>query len=795
MTQGSGTELGTGDVLAMTSLASRHDLPARVRTLLHGVLGLFWRNLERSLTTTLDEFERQLIQQANKPRVGAVGERCLDSVRRMKPTRTDLVPRFMLSLEDDLSRFDQRVAAAQKSAEPAAPWQEMSLVGSNELDESLTLREMASKVEARHSVPLYELGYRFGVLAARPAFDVDSLPLGPGRITAALRYAIAGLDLPLDHRVLFYQTFERLTMTGVGALYVAANTWLAEQGILRHLQLQTLNKPRAATPAAPEPRAATGAYTPARARPGGSEVDVGGFGLAMFEVAAADRRSTPAATAAPREARPARTLADSSEGDYFAQLRERLAARREALGLLPPPRTADAFEPGARELQSALGVLQVRSPPTIMLGGKVVQRTMTQLRQDLLNQLRHVTPPGQTPRLADEDSDTLDLVGALFEQLMLSTRANGRTQTLLTRLQVPVLRAALRDKRLFAKPDHGARNLLNAVADGGTQWLDDAALEADPILAERLQRAVDRVTSEYDTDLRVFDQAADELQTFVQSLARKADVAERRLVEACKGREKLALARENASRAIAVRLASSKPNRLLRTLLEQAWTDVLALTILRLGEKSEAYRSQLAIADQLLAAGGAMKSLANEPIAAGWREEIENGLTQVGYHADEVQAVVQRLFEPDRVDDDNALSQTDLAMRLRSKMRLGENVADEAAAAPAGKPAPALAPAETELLERLKSVPFGTAFAICGPGGSDQGRLKLSWSSPLTNRCLLTNQRGARADERGLEQLARDIHGGKLRFVDVERDTFVDRCWQAVVSGLERSASAAGLAS
>jgi hypothetical protein len=191
MTQGNDAHSASGDVLAMASLASRQDLPPRVRELLQGVLGLFWRNLERSLATTLDEFERTLIQQANKPKVGQVGERCLDSVRRIKPTRADLVPRFMLSLEDDMSRFDRRTAAAPATKKVEltldGAWQDLSLVGSNELDESLTLREMASKVEARHSVPLYELGYRFGVLAGRAPFDVESLPLGPGRVTAALR--------------------------------------------------------------------------------------------------------------------------------------------------------------------------------------------------------------------------------------------------------------------------------------------------------------------------------------------------------------------------------------------------------------------------------------------------------------------------------------------------------------------------------------------------------------------------------------------------------------------------------
>jgi hypothetical protein len=457
------------------------------------------------------------------------------------------------------------------------------------------------------------------------------------------------------------------------------------------------------------------------------------------------------------------------------------------------PKTADAYEPGARELQSALGVLQVRSPPTIMLGGKVVQRTITQLRQDLLNQLRQATPAGQMPRLNDEDSDAIELVGLLFEQLMLATRPNGRTQSMLTRLQVPILRAALRDRRFFFNSEHPARRLLNSVVDTGTRWLDDGG-EPDAVLIERLQRAIERVNAEFDTDVRVFDQVNEELLTYVQSMARRAEVAERRLVEGCRGREKLAMARDTAARAITIRLATRKPSRLLRTLLEQAWTDVLALTLLRQGEKSETYRRQLAVADQLIAVGGAMQSVLDKPLAASWREEIESGLGQVGYHEEEVQAVVNRLFAPEQVaDDDHAISQTDLAMRLKSKMRLGETIGDEAALRgmmqrPASLP---LAPEEAQTLERIKAMPFGTWLEAVGAKPGEYLRLRLSWFSTLTGNCLLTSQRGIRVDERGLGQLARDVAAGRLRIEAGEQQPPVDAAWSAVTAALARFSAAA----
>ena len=86
----------------------------------------------------------------------------------------------------------------------------------------------------------------------------------------------------------------------------------------------------------------------------------------------------------------------------------------------------------------------------------------------------------------------------------------------------------------------------------------------------------------------------------MQLLARRAEVAERRHVDAAKGREKLDLARDTARTAIERLLKRGNPSPLVRTLLEQAWTDALALTILRQGEDSSAFHRRLAVADQLL---------------------------------------------------------------------------------------------------------------------------------------------------------------------------------------------------
>jgi len=356
------------------------------------------------------------------------------------------------------------------------------------------------------------------------------------------------------------------------------------------------------------------------------------------------------------------------------------------------------------------------------------------------------------------------------------------------------LRVALRDKGFFLRADHPARQLLNTVAETGIHWIDDVGGESDVALIERVQRAIERVNNEFDSDLKLLERINDDLLLHMQSLARRADVAERRLVDAARGREKLAMARETASRAISSRLGAAKPSRLLRTLLEQAWTDVLALTVLRQGEGSETYRRQLDVADQLIAESDTDPAVSGRQLAATSREEIETGLAQVGYHEDEVRAVVDRVFASERPErDDTAISQTDLAMRLKSKMRLGETVAADAPlqSAQLRQASLQLNAEETQMLERLRSMPAGAWFELIGKTASDRTRLKLSWLSPMSGRCLLVNQRGARVDECDMDHLARDIVAGRVRLSPPERESLVDRSWKAVATTLSQFAAAA----
>ncbi|WP_257388809.1 DUF1631 domain-containing protein, partial [Tahibacter caeni] len=497
---------------------------------------------------------------------------------------------------------------------------------------------------------------------------------------------------------------------------------------------------------------------------------------------------------AARTAAPADAGDDPRDSELFDTLRELLAGRRGLMAPVAGANLSDYVATG-EDLQAVLGSLQNRPAAPLVLGGRVVQRSVAHLKQDLLNQLRQFTPDGRPPQLSAIDADTLDLVGMLFDFIAKTMRPTGATQALLTKLQVPVLRVALRDKNFFTRRNHPARQLLNAVAETGQYWIDEGDGETDRVLVEKMQLVVDRVGSEFDGREELFDELLTDLSRHMGTLARKAEVAERRHIDAAKGRERLDVARESAVRAVAERLRQHKVPRLVRALLEQAWTDVLALTILRQGEDSDVYRRRLAVVDRLVAGTAADD--------AELRSEIEQGLGQVGFHGDDVQSMLLQLVDTGEANkDDSTASRTELALKLKNKARLGED-APSAEPSRATKPAAVAAPApvaaepaaaepaalsaeERQTLERLKTLPYGTWFEFVTNQQGDLVRRKLSWFSTLTGRCLFVNQRGARTEERSLQQLARDLVRGQAHIVSEQRESLIDRAWSTILGTLRQ---------
>jgi hypothetical protein len=393
------------------------------------------------------------------------------------------------------------------------------------------------------------------------------------------------------------------------------------------------------------------------------------------------------------------------------------------------------------------------------------------VKQTLLAQARQKRGTGAA--LSQQDSDIFELLHMLYGQIESEIRPDAPASVLLRRLQLPLLRVALQDRAFFVRSQHPARQLLNTVAETAAKWLDKD--DFDPQLLLPLQQAVTNVVEKYDGDNAVFEASNQQLQAHLQAQVKKAELLERRHIEAARGKEKLEVAKLRAAGTLAEMIGDQRLPKFSRALLNQAWADVLTLTLLRQGDESEEWRRQIDVTRQIIFAC----SHGDAKVEPALTAHIEAALGQVGYQGDEAGIIAHRLTSARGDDEEDPASRTELAMKLKARTRLGED------AARARKPElPPRTPEEQLRYEQLRVIPFGTWIEFVTNQQGDMVRRRLSWFSPVTDNALFVNQRGQRVGEHSLDSLARMMAHGQARIVTAERARLVDRAWHAAMNAL-----------
>lgn len=719
--------------------------PARAQRLLDAIFRLCNERLREPLHACLSQFEQQLFASADRARSSLEQQQLLTSREQVLRHQVALETRYFAEVKHRFEQIDR--VPAKDTHDTGNTWHELTLVDPGEQELATTLDQMGTRGESFHSAVLRDLSYRVAVLVAAPPLEGEALPISPQSLVQAFHSATLPLQLPLSEQVQLLRSFERNVIRMLTTLYEAADLSLVSDGILPQLHNAPVLRHLTGRPLVPEAEAPAGEAT----------------------------------TRLPQDA--SASASTSAPIDVLESLRNLLAQRRvdNTFGSAPG---ITARAASTEELQTALSALQQHLTQVTDKASREL-RSAAKLHEELISQL-NVGKSGDAPRtqLTGEQGDTVELVATLFEQLAAQLHHGGSAVSLLGALQLPVLSMAVADHSFFEQRNHPARQLLDTVATAADEWLDGTDDDANRLLASKLEQLVARASGEPPSSSLYTVLLAD-IEYQIALLNRKAKAAERRHIEAAQGRERLDQGRRRANELMTERFADSPPRGLLRALLDRAWSDVLAITLLRHGEDSDAFAVQMKITDQLL---GRLPI----PDRKQLQNDVEAGLQQIGMHTEEALQVAQRLLGvPDRAHTGARQPSTpDLALRLKQRQRLGE-----AAGADATPTAPLLAssaktesphPREKAIGEHLRQLPFGTWFEFDGVAGGAPTRRKLAWYSPMSGRCLLLTRRGQRAGETTLVELAHEIASDRVREAPIEGGSLLDRAWRSLTTVLHQ---------
>lgn len=701
--------------------------PLRTRRLLGELRALCGNWLHKPLLRSLDHFDRCLHQRAEHTR-SHLDQTQYQATRQLLVTERQTFDKcFIASIDRAFDRLGQPAAEPVAGARRA-----LSLLDPAEHELTTSLDQLVARSEARGGAQLLELGYRLAALIAAAPLDGAAVPIGPQAMARAFSDACKTLQLPSQHELLLLQSLESSLIQELTSLHELANAHLKGAGILTCLRPFAL------------PRT-----TPRSER----RVD----------------RAPSAATARPTSEPPAAEVPARSDNP----------PEPSALASAPPrAKLPVAGTVSNAELQVALAALQeylMQADQQALCAFLDPQH----LREELLIQL-NVGRSGDAVHaiLGPEQDDALEMIARLFRQIAQQLPRSREAQTLLGKLQLPMLRVALNDHRFFEQHEHPARKMLGRVAEIARDWLDDADGETDLTLRTKLGELIERAGREpLDANLDI--SLLNDIEQYLTQLQHKTQLAERRQVEAMQGLERLEQARQRAAELLGTRFAPSSPQARRLGQLDRAWFDVLALTLLRHGEQSEAFGTRMVVTDQLL---GVLPVGEQSKL----RHEVDAGLRQIGLHGDAAAQVAQRLIDARHAEPGRDIA--DAAGSIPSG-REGSPEPRHPVAAGASDNAPVEPSPEVLRIHRyLRSLPAGAWFEFVDPAGERRKRRRLVWYSPLTGHSLFVTRSGRRAEEFNQLQLAHEISRGHIREVTIPHDEdMLDHAWRIVAEELAQA--------
>ncbi|HVK93269.1 MAG TPA: DUF1631 family protein, partial [Noviherbaspirillum sp.] len=314
--------------------------------------------------------------------------------------------------------------------------------------------------------------------------------------------------------------------------------------------------------------------------------------------------------------------ASGVQGKFMAQ-RSRAAHHQRYFGAphhLTPPPTAAHMMPG---LQRALEVLQTASSAASISPGPVAlqdfMRTMFGASETFLTRAANGAGKGGTPAVlpvnhlltqltryqkeaanvsqeSDKPADDAEQVAAWREQLSLDKASLTERMTVemvtmlfasiledeqmppalrqqIGRLQIPVLKAALLEPELMREEGHPARRLLNRI--GAAAIAADPETSAGQKLAGEIERAVDRILAEFDTDTGIF---ADSIQAIEQIMADCLRQDNRQVtngIDAVEAAEKYSILLANTTTVLCEILLPLNTDKRISDLIIHVWPHVL----------------------------------------------------------------------------------------------------------------------------------------------------------------------------------------------------------------------------
>lgn len=493
-----------------------------------------------------------------------------------------------------------KTAAALRSRNPTsrslstASWDTLTLVEDDEVDERVAAERLSAQIAEQCEWELRELDSYTAALLHGGEPDPARNPLRPDVVAQALRRSIDGItEDPASRRVLGHE-FGRALAGSMKACYAAVIGELRERGIRPvGLAVKTVQGPGNDLPR--EVLRENSAY-----RTTGFSTSSGGYASSARDMSQAEqmlnslfgiaRPPGPApglpslddglAALGGTGPAPGSQAARSTAGDarMLDMLRRIAAATPQGAADVAPPRASGLGDPSAASMPGTMPM--AGGMPSF--DGLMAVNVIRQHRDELLR------ASGGTL-----DHMVIDVVSALFDQVLSDPKVPPQLARQIGRLQMPVLRAALKDMGFFSSRRHPVRRFVNRVASLAAAYED---LDAGPgkEFIDRVRALVQEIVDGDFDQMDVYESKLQEIEALIQAQSTGANAPHAPAATLLHGKETELRIQQRYMRELKAKLEPLSLPEFVRDFLAQVWSQVQVQAVGPSGSPELAQRAQRA---------------------------------------------------------------------------------------------------------------------------------------------------------------------------------------------------------
>lgn len=766
--------------------------------------------LGKSLSKLFDQADDTLFDLAGPSTSGSIA--FFDGFRELRLRRRVIELAFkdqlLLSFKswESLS-VSQDVAKDVSSSSETGVLGELSLIDDDEFEEDLAINAMITHANALVINERSLLERRLAIMRGASSEESVGNPISPEAVAKSFKVAMKKAEgVSLSVRIIVYKLFDRLVMAALRDLYIKVNKELGSAGLFPEVRKDDVivkeNKP-----SLPLSEVSLFSGGEGFGNSGSFGFETGLQGLYGQESVAAPLGRNVSQEFSDRGNSVGLEVFELFKGLLSSIPRQGISHGMPSSGAIPQRNRVYTADEMLLAISSLRGVGNV-IPNTANIGSA-------------LSKIHHEQKEGlDGPVVSSDHEVAIEMISMLFDLISEDHSLSADMRAGLARLQLPYLKAAIRDPQWFADESHPAKFLLAQLAEAGKGCAEH---EQSPI-TELIEKTINNVhNTEIDND--AFQHQVEVFSQEISKIRQKSERVADRTRVALNNKEKREIARKEIAHILVNTLknATRLPAPLYEVLI-RAWAHNMVMLRLRFDTDSVEYLRSLRLVEFLsqICDVEPLNSLDCQ-VFEDQRSEImqiwTEGLIYAGLHESDVnslsirlatlcddmldplaiaaerRAKLQPVIKPEVSADDPSivLSRIPHESILDSINTVDENIVVSAEESPeyevglqptstkfSGFIAPQLPPrSPMEIARGLEKDQWVEVMR----GGVTQ-RLRVCWVSSITGRLLFVNSVGQNSWDTTREEVANYISTGDM--VLVENGEVVERAMTTIRDRLRK---------